>query len=68
MDKLKSKSKAIPRIKQEEKWTMNNVQPKISAPRTDITVERRKELRKKKERKVKNSDFFETKKKGDKKD
>lgn len=67
MNRLTTKAKAIPRIKQEEKYVMNNVQPTVAAPRTDISVEKRKELREKKERKMKNSDFFETKKKGEKK-
>jgi len=63
MDKLTKKAKAIPRTAQQEKYVMHNVQPTVSAPRTDISVERRKELRSKKERKLKNSDIFETKKK-----
>jgi hypothetical protein len=67
MDKLTKKAKAIPRIAQQEKYVMHSVQPTTAAPRTDISIEKRKALKEKKEKKLKNSDIFEVKKKAEKK-
>ena len=67
MDSLKRVSKKIPLpAKQEEVYTTTNLKTaKVKQTRSDLTKEQRDAI--KKERKLKNSDFFEVKKKEKKK-
>lgn len=63
MDRLKKERKAIPKMhKQEDTWTLNTPRPHVPTPRTDLTLEERKENKGEKKRKLKNSDIFEVKK------
>lgn len=62
MDRLKKERKAIPKpSKQEDTWTLNIPRASEPTPRTDLTLEERKEIKKDKKRKLKNSDIFVTK-------
>lgn len=62
MDRLKTNKKNIPRIVQQELYTLNTPRSTEANPRADLTLDERQGLKTERKKKLKNSDIFIIKK------